>query len=159
MAYSIALTKMGKDSNTWIGTCYKEAINTSSSLGFNLTIDPYRFSVWSRVFQKDGKFPHPNRYVANDMKPKPPIFEVFPEAAAATGDFVYSHLDHFNVKMFWNELITNIIPGLNKKAEDEQVPVNNSKFILLSCLSTQPPSWSTVLRWLLYTLWDFCTIN
>jgi hypothetical protein len=100
------------------------------------------------VFQQDGKFPHPNRYVANDMKPKPPIFEVFLEAAAMTSDFVYSHLDHFNVEMLRNKLITNIIPVLKKKAEDEQVPVHSSEFILLSRLSTQPPSWLTVLHWL-----------
>jgi len=40
-AYSIALTKMGLDSNTWIGTCCKEAVKQLSSLGFNLTLDPY----------------------------------------------------------------------------------------------------------------------
>jgi len=45
-------------------------------------------------------------------------------------------------------LITHIIPGLKKKAEDEQFPVDSSEFILLSRLSTQPPSYSTVLRWL-----------
>jgi hypothetical protein len=49
-AYSIALTKMGQDSNTWIGTCCKEAVEKLSSLGFNLTVDPYRISVWNRVF-------------------------------------------------------------------------------------------------------------
>jgi hypothetical protein len=98
-AYSIALTKMGKDSNTWIGTCCKEEVNKLSSLGFNLTADPYRISVWNRVFQKDGKFPHPNHYVANGMKPKLPIFDVFPEAAAMTSEFIHSHLDHLTVEM------------------------------------------------------------
>ncbi len=65
-----------------------------------------------------------------------------------TSEFIYSHLDHLIVEMLQNELITNIIPGLKKKAEDEQVPVNSSKCILLSRFSTQPPSYSTVLRWL-----------
>jgi hypothetical protein len=64
-----------------------------------------------------------------------------------TSEFIYSHLDHLTVEMLRNELITNIIPGLKKKAEDEQVPVNSSKFILLSWFSTQPPSWSTVSCW------------
>jgi len=118
-AYSIALTKMGTDSNTWIGT-----------------------------FRRDGKFPHPNHYVANGLKPKPPIFDVFPEAAAMTSEFVYNHLDHITVEMLRNELITHILPGLKKKAEDEQVPVDSSEFMLLSRLSTQLPSYSTVLRWL-----------
>jgi hypothetical protein len=36
-AYSLALTKMGKDSNIWIGTCCKEVVEKLSSLGFNLT--------------------------------------------------------------------------------------------------------------------------
>jgi hypothetical protein len=132
MAYSIALTKVGKDSNTWIGTCCKEVVKKLSSLRFNLTVHPYRISVWSRVFRQDGKFPHPNHYVANGMKPKPPIFDVFPEAAAMTSEYIYNHLNHLIVEMLRNELITNIIPGLKKKAEDEQVPVNRSKFILLS---------------------------
>ena len=82
------------------------------------------------------------------MKPKPPIFDLFPEAAAMTCEFVYNHLDHFTVEMLRNELITNIIPGLKKKAEDDMVPVDSSEVILLSRLSSQPPSWSTVLRWL-----------
>jgi hypothetical protein len=97
---------MGKDSNTWIGTCYKEGVKKLSSLGFNLTVDLYRISVWNRVFQQNGNFPHPNHYVSNGMKPKPPIFDVFPEAAAMTCEFVYSHLDHFTVEMLRNELIT-----------------------------------------------------
>jgi hypothetical protein len=147
-AHSIALTKMSKDSNTWIGTSCKEAVKKLPFLGFNLTVDPYRISFWNRVFQQDGKFPHPNHYIANGMKPKPPIFDAFLEAAAMISEFIYSHLNHLTVEMLWNELITNIIPGLTKKAEDEQVPVNSSKFILLPRLSTQPPSWSTVLRWL-----------
>ena len=57
-----------------------------------------------------------------------------------TIEFIYSHLNHITVEMLRNELITNIIPGLKKKAEDEQVPVDSSKFMLLSWLSTQPPS-------------------
>jgi hypothetical protein len=101
------------------------------------------------VFRQDGKFPHPNHYAANGtMKPKPPIFDVFPEAAAMTSELIYSHLDHLTVEMLRNELITNIIPGLKKKAEDEQVPVNSSEFILLSRFSTQLPSYSTVVHWL-----------
>ena len=49
-AYSIALTKMGTDSNTWIWTCCKEAVEQLSTLGFNLTLDSYQVSVWNRVF-------------------------------------------------------------------------------------------------------------
>ncbi len=65
-----------------------------------------------------------------------------------TCEYVYSRLDHFTVEMLRNELITNIISGLKKKAEDEKVPVDSSEFILLPWLSSQPPSCSTVLHWL-----------
>jgi hypothetical protein len=57
-----------------------------------------------------------------------------------TSDFVFSHLDHFTVEMLQNEFIAVIILGLKKKAEEEQVLVNCTKFMLPSCLSTQPPS-------------------
>jgi len=84
------------------------------------------------------------------MKPKPRIFEVFPEAEAMISDVVLGHLDHFSVAMLRNELITIIIPGLKQKAEDESVPVDSEEYLLLSHLSAQPPSYSTVLRWLHY---------
>jgi hypothetical protein len=63
-------------------------------------------------------------------------------------DFVLSHLDHFTVDMLRNEFITMIIPGLKQKAEDESVPVDTEEYLLLSHLLMQPPSYSTVLRWL-----------
>ena len=44
-----------------------------------------------------------------------------------TSEFVYNHLDHITVEMLRNELITHIIPGLKKKADDEQVTVDSSK--------------------------------
>jgi hypothetical protein len=75
---------------------------------------------------------------------------VFPEAEAMISDFVLSHLDHFSVAMLRNELITIIIPGLKQKAKDESVPVDSEEYLFLSHLSMQPPSYSTVLRWLHY---------
>jgi hypothetical protein len=59
------------------------------------------------LFQQDGKFPHPNSYIANGMKPKPQIFEVFPEAAAMMSDYMLCYLDHFAAEMLRNEFITN----------------------------------------------------
>ncbi len=158
MAYSIALTKMGKDSNTWIGTCCKEADKKLSSLGFNLTADPYRISVWNRVFQKDGEFPHPNHYVANGMKPKLPIFDVFPETAAMTSEFIYSHLDHLTVEMLRNELITNIIPGLKKR----KLKMNRCQLIeanLFCYLGFQPSRQAGQQSYIGSTLWDSRMIN
>jgi hypothetical protein len=149
-AYQIALTKLGRGNNTWIETCCGGAVRKLSTLGFNATVDKKRLGLWNRLFRRDHIFPHPNSYVANGMKPKPRIFEVFPEAEAMISDFVLSHLDHFSVAMLRNELITIIIPGLKQKAEDESVPVDSEEYLLLSHLSTQPPSYSTVLRWLHY---------
>ena len=63
---------------------------------------------------------------------------------------IISLFDHFTVDMLRNELITIIIPCLKSKAEDESVPVDSEEYLLLSRLSTQPPSYSTVLRWLHY---------
>ena len=149
-AYQIALKKLGRGNNTWIETCCGGAVRKLSPLGFNATVDKKRLGLWNRLFRGDHIFPHPNSYVANGMKPKPRIFEVFPEAEAMISDFVLSHLDHFSVAMLRNELITIIIPGLKQKAEDESVPVDSEEYLLLSHLSTQPPSYSTVLRWLHY---------
>ena len=156
-AYSIALTKMGLDSNTWIGTCCKEAVEQLSSLGFNLTLDPCRVSVWNRVFRRDGQFPHPNHYVANGLKPKPPIFDLFPEAAVMTSEFIYSHLDHFTVEMLRNELITHIIPGLKKKLKMNRFQLIAAS--LFCCLGCQPSHQAIQLSYAGYTLWDSHMIN
>jgi hypothetical protein len=137
-AYQIALNKLGRSNNTWIETCCGGAVRKLSSLGFNLTVDKLRLGMWNTLFRRDHHFPHPNSYVANGMKPKPRIFEVFPEAEAMISDFVLSHLDHFTVDMLRNEFITMIIPGLKQKAEDESVPVDTEEYLLLSHLSMQP---------------------
>ncbi len=149
-AYQIALKKLGRGNNTWIETCCGGAVRKLSPLGFNATADNLRLGRWNRLFRRDHMFPHPNTYVSNGMKPKPRIFEVFPEAEAMISDVVLGHLDHFSVAMLRNELITIIIPGLKQKAEDESVPVDSEEYLLLSHLSAQPPSYSTVLRWLHY---------
>ena len=70
-----------------------------SSLGFNATVDKKRLGMWNTLFRQDHLFPHPNSYIANGMKPKPRIFEVFPEDEPMISDFVLSHLDHFSVAM------------------------------------------------------------
>jgi hypothetical protein len=147
-AYQIALKKLGFGKNTWIETCCGGAVRKLSSLGFNSTVDKLRLGMWNTLFRREHRFPHPNSYVANGMKPKPRILEVFPEVEAMISDFVLSHLDHFTLETLRNELITNIIPSLKQKAEDESVPMDSEEYLLLSHLSTQPPSYSTVLRWL-----------
>ncbi len=129
-AYQIALEKLGQDNNTWIGTCCGEATKMLYSLGFNSTVDKLRIGLWNQLFQCDNTFPHPNSYVANGMKPKPLILELFPKAESMISDFVLSHLDHFFVEMLHNEFITIIIPGLKKKADNESVPVDSEEYII-----------------------------
>ena len=74
-AYTIALNKLGRDSNKWVATCCQEALDLLASLGFDTTVDAKRISYWNIEFCKDNCFPHPNSYVANGIKTKLPFFE------------------------------------------------------------------------------------
>jgi len=109
------------------------------------------------VFRRDGQIPHPNHYVANGLKPKPPIFDLFPEAAVMTSEFIYSHLDHFTVEMLRNELITHIIPGLKKKLKMNRFQLIAAS--LFCCLGCQPSHQAIQLSYAGYTLWDSHMIN
>jgi len=57
---------------------------------------------WNRHFRRDGKFPHPDPYFANGIRPKlkPALFEFFPQAAIDITDFIIKHQDHFTVDIF-----------------------------------------------------------
>ena len=81
---------------------------------------------------------------------KPEIFELFPQAAASVSEFALSHLDHVTVDMVHNEIVANIIPGLKQVVEDEDVPADSEQSQLLSYYTAQPPSISTVRRWMHY---------
>ncbi len=98
-AYTIALNKLGRDSNNWVATCCQEALDLLAGLGFDTTVDAKRISYWNIDFSKDNCFPHPNSNVANGIKPKPPFFEHFPNAAADASTFSLDHHDHFSVEM------------------------------------------------------------
>jgi hypothetical protein len=105
-AYTIALNKLGRDSNNWVATCCQEALDSLVGLGFDTTVDAKRISYWNIDFCKDNCFPHPISYVANGTKPKPPFIEYFPNTAADASTFILDHLDHFSVEMLHGEIIS-----------------------------------------------------
>jgi hypothetical protein len=122
-AYIIALEKLGYDKHTWVKTCCKEAVEMLAYLGLDLTLDPKRVSEWNRLLRRNGKFRHPNNYVANGIKqPKPKIFALFPQAVAIVNEFVLSRLDHVTSEMLRCELIAKIITALEEEAAKEKVP-------------------------------------
>jgi len=152
-AYTIALEKMGNDGITWVNTCCQEAVDLLGRLGFITTIDRKRISYWNIHFRKATRFPHPNPYVANGIKSKPPLFEYFPQAAADASSFILRHLDHFSVEMLRNEIITNIIPGLVRESEQDGGGIfeeDSEEHILLSHYTIKLPSYTTVFRWVHY---------
>jgi hypothetical protein len=149
-AYTIALNKLGRDSNNWVATCCQEELDLLAGLGFDTTVDAKRISYWNIDFRKDNCFPHPNSYVANGIKPKPPFFGHFPNAAADASTFILDHLDHFSVEMLRGEIITKIIPALTKECEDDGIPDDSTERTLLSQFEIRPPSYTTVLRWVHY---------
>ena len=57
------------------------------------------------------------------------------------------HLDWFCVEMIRNELITNMIPNLMKEVEEDN-ETDSVVYELLKDYVIQPPSYSSVLRWL-----------
>jgi hypothetical protein len=114
-AYTIALNKLERDSNNWVATCCQEALDLLAGLGFDTTVDAKRISYWNIDFYKDNCFPHPKSYVANGIKPKPPFFEYFPNAAADAITFILDHLDHFSVEMLHGGIISKIIPAFTKE--------------------------------------------
>jgi hypothetical protein len=64
---------------------------------------------WSRIFRNSHQFPNPNPYVANGLKRKPAIFEIFPAAAVDMSNFILDKLDQFSIEML-KEYFNNISP-------------------------------------------------
>ncbi len=128
------------------------AVDQVNGLGFDTTTNAKTLSYWNIDFQKRGKFAHPNPFIANGIKPKPPLIEYFPKAAVDVTTFVLDHLDHFAVEMLRNELITTIIPALKAEVESSGDSMNGDHpdYYLLCHYSNNPPSYMTVLRWVHY---------
>ena len=66
---------MGNTGVTWVKTCCQEAVDKINDVGFYTTISAKTLSYWNVNFRQQGKFPHPNTYIANGIKPKPLLFE------------------------------------------------------------------------------------
>ena len=88
--------------------------------GITTTCSAKIIARWNRIFRKNGRWPHPDPFVANG-KPKPPLFDYFPKIAVDVSGYILDHLNHFSVEMLKCELATNIIPTMMKEIEkDEQ---------------------------------------
>ena len=112
-AYIIALEKMGTGTN-WLYnkkdnvSCCEQAVKQLNELGFDATTCAKTLSMWNVNFRKLAKFPHPDPYVANGLKRKPPIFDFFPEAVADATTFILEHQSNFGIDMLRKEFIDNI---------------------------------------------------
>ena len=73
--------------------------------GFKATTNSEVVSKWNLVFCLNDKFPHPNPNVRMGEKPKPVLFEVFPNLEAQVQEFVMNKLDCFCVEMLRDVLI------------------------------------------------------
>ena len=99
---------------------------------------------WNISFRKQGKFAHPNPNVANGLKPKPALFEYFPQAAADAYNFVLDKLEVFSVEMLREHIIDTLIPGLLAEAKRDGVPEDSLEYQLLRKYKENAPSPSTI---------------
>ena len=83
-------------------------------------------------------------------KPKPVLFEVFPNLEARVHEFVMIHLDYFCVEMLREKLIKKMIPDLIKELEVDN-ETDTVAYELLNNYVIRPPTYNSVLRWL-YTM-------
>lgn len=152
-AYRIALDKMGLG-NKWIEDCCNVAVTKVNGVGYNTTISGRTVANWNIQFRTSGKFPHPNHWIANGLKPKPRIFELFPAMAADATNFVLNNLGNFNVEMLKDHLNNELIPSYKKEAEKDiqknDLDETSDEYQLLCQYSEKGPSYSTVVRWVHY---------
>jgi len=150
-AYQIALEKLGTNNTRWKKDCCQEAVNQINEIGFDTTINANTLMNWNIDFRKYNQFHHPDIYVANNIKPKPALFENFPQAAVDASLKILNNLDHFNVEMLRVELINTIIPSLKEEIEvTGDANANIDGYNLLCHYMAKPPSYTTVLRWVHY---------
>ncbi|KAK1743974.1 hypothetical protein QTG54_005571 [Skeletonema marinoi] len=119
-AYQIALEEL-QVGVKWEDCCNKAA-SKLAPFGFNAASNGRTIMKWNRIFRQMHQFPNPDPYVANGLKRKPHIFEIFPSAAVDMSNFILDKLDHFHTQMY--KLVAKYVDT--------------------------PPSYSTVLRWVGY---------
>ena len=131
----------------WVDHICHKAVVVLNDYGFKATTNSEVVSKWNLVFRLNDKFPHPNPNVRMGKKPKPVLFEVFPNLEARVQEFVMNHLDCFCVEMLREVLIKNMIPDLIKELElDDET--DTVAYELLRDYVIRPPTYNSVLRWL-----------
>ncbi len=128
--------------------CCQESVILINEIGFSTTINANTLMNWNIDFRKQEKFHHPNIYVANNITPKPALFEYFPQAARGASLLILDHLNHFIVEMLCGELINKIIPSLKVEVQESAVAAtaNMEGYNLLCNYTSKPPSYMTVLH-------------
>ncbi len=117
-------------------------------MGIHGTTSARTIQNWNIHFRRNGKFPHPNPNIANGVKYKPLIFEFFPEIELDCKEFIFGNFDNFHVEMLRDELVSTIIPKQMAKLNQNQLVSNESEeFKLIEHMTTSPPAYSTVLKW------------
>jgi hypothetical protein len=150
-AYNVALMTLGKDNTTtWSITCCQKAVDQMAEAGYKTTKSRRNVMDWNAEFRKDCKFPHPNPFIANGIRPLPRIFECFPSAELDAKAFIMKHFDHFTISLLEEEFRDTIIPNLMKEAKQDGMDIDSDSYILLSNLTKCPPSYDVVRQWIRY---------
>mmetsp|Transcript_383 Transcript_383/g.861 ORF Transcript_383/g.861 Transcript_383/m.861 type:complete len:956 (-) Transcript_383:398-3265(-) len=148
-AYQIALEEL-QVGVKWEDCCNKAA-SKLAPLGFNAASNGRTIMKWNRIFRQMHQFPNPDPYVANGLKRKPPIFEIFPSAAVDMSNFILDKLDHFHVEMLRDYVKTTLLEQLNEEVtNNENFTEDSDEYKLVAKYVDTPPSYSTVLRWVGY---------
>ena len=75
----------------WVDHICDKAVVELNDYGFKATTNSEVVSKWNCVFRLNDKFPHPNPNLRMGKKPKPVLFEVFPNLEARVQEFVMNH--------------------------------------------------------------------
>lgn len=149
VAYSIALAEYR------VGFPFQACCDKAARLLNDLTLfnaaTGRTIMNWNRIFRVNHQFPNPNPYVANGIKRKPTLFEVFPTAAVDVSNFILDHLEHFSVELLREHFNTTMIKQLNEEVKTNiNFTEDSEEFQLVDRYLKNPPSYSTVGRWVGY---------
>ena len=141
-AYQIALEEM-KVGVRWRDHICQKAVVALNNYGFKAATHAEVVAKWNRVFRVNEKFLHPDPNVRMGEKPKPVLFEVFPNLEAQVHEFVMSRLDCLCVEMIREAVIKVMIPDLMKDVEDD-IETGTLAYNLFMESVTHPPTYSMV---------------
>ena len=137
-----------RQKNFFLLNICQKAVDELNNDGFEAAANFQVVAKWNRVFRVNEKFPHPNPNVRMGKKPKPMLFEVFPNLEARVHEFVIKNLSHLSVEMVSETLIKVLIPNLMKELVDDN-ETGTVAYDLLTEYVTHPPTYNMVLRWML----------